>query len=385
MNNGNYIARELETEVVKAAAYYRVIIITGPRQVGKTTMCRHAFAGYKYYNFEDLAMREMAEADMKGFVDSCGSKVIIDEVQRLPQLMSYVQIAVDADESRRFVLTGSSNFSLLQSISQSLAGRAALFTLLPFALSELRQYAAATPTDELMFNGFYPATVAKGFPVNQFYRNYYSSYVEHDVRQLLNVRNLDRFQTFMRLCAGRAGTEFNASSIAVEAGVSSPTVKEWLSILQASYIVFKLPPYYANISKRLVKTPKIYFYDTGLLCFLLGIEEPRQLDTHPLRGSVFENLAVTELLKHRLNADKTNNLSYYRENSGREVDIVQTDGGLLHLWEVKSSKTYRNEFMKNISYLKALLGDKVAGAKLIYDGEPCGTQVVNVRAMYGEH
>ena len=381
MDNGNYIARELEPEVVKAAAYYRVIIITGPRQVGKTTMCRHAFAEYKYYNFEDLALREMAEADMKGVVDSCGSKVIIDEVQRLPQLMSYVQIAVDANESRRFVLTGSSNFALLQSISQSLAGRAALFTLLPFAISELRQYASATPTDELMFNGFYPSIVAKGFPVNQFYRNYYSTYVERDVRQLLNVRNLDCFQTFMRLCAGRAGTEFNASSIAVEAGVSSPTVKEWLSILQASYIVFKLPPYYANISKRLVKTPKIYFYDTGLLCFLLDIEEPRQLTTHPLRGSVFENLAVAELLKHRLNADKTNNLSYYRENSGREVDIVQTEGGLLRLWEVKSSKTYRNEFMKNISYLKALLGNKVTEAKLIYDGEPCGTQVVNVRDM----
>ena len=199
------------------------------------------------------------------------------------------------------------------------------------------------------------------------------------MRQIINIKNIDAFQTFIRLCAGRTGTEFNASSIATEVGMSAPTIKEWLTILQTSYIIFKLQPYYANINKRLVKTPKIYFYDTGILCFLLGIESPEQLSTHPLRGSIFENLAVVELLKHRYNDDKTNNLYYYRENSGKEVDILQTEGNDLHLYEVKSSMTYNSDFKKNLIYLNSLFGNKIKSSTVVYDGTGFPPDIINIR------
>ncbi len=376
----NYIKRALSPVVERAAKYFPVIVITGPRQSGKSTFCNHLFESYTKYNLEDVALREKIAQDPKGFIADCGAAVIIDEVQHIPDLFSYIQIAVDTDPSRRFVLTGSSNFALMEKITQSLAGRSALFTLLPMSFDELGSYTDRS-TDAIMLNGFYPSVVTDARPADLFYPSYYSTYVERDLRQLSNISNISHFQTFIRLLAGRCGTEFNASSISIEVGVSAPTIREWMSILQTSYITFLLQPYYANINKRLTKTPKVYFYDTGLLCFLLGIETPEQLAVHPLRGSIFENLAVIELLKQRLNNGKLPNLCFYRENKGREADIVRMDSDKLDLFEVKSSQTYNKSFEKNLNYLQELLEDKIRSKTVVYDGEFIPPSVINIRQL----
>lgn len=376
----DYVHRKISGSILRAAEYYSVIVITGPRQVGKSTLCRHLFGDYSQYNLEDVALRQAVKTDPKAFLDSCGKDVVIDEVQHVPDLLSYIQLIVDSGNSRRFVLTGSSNFSLLENVTQSLAGRAALFTLLPFALEELPEYRQCT-TDKLLVNGLYPGVVAKGIPNDLFYRNYYATYIERDVRQLKSIENLDGFQHFIRFAAARCGNEFNASAMGVETGVSSPTIKSWLGILKASYIAFTLSPYYANISKRLTKTPKIYFYDTGLLCWLIGINTPEQLSYHPLRGAVFENLAVVELLKMRFNADESPDMYFYRENSGREVDVMMTNGTAYDIFEIKSAKTFSPDFLTNINYLTALLGDKIAHKTVIYDGDYIPPNILNVRDL----
>lgn len=374
-----YIPREISAVIEQASIYYQVIVVTGPRQVGKTTLCRHLFAGFKYVNLEELDTREMVAADPRAFMDSLGKKVIIDEVQNVPKLLSYIQVRVDNDPELKIVLTGSSNFSLMQSVTQSLAGRAALFTLLPLSFKELGDYPKDSSTDEILFRGFYPALFDRRIPSRSFYSNYYTTYVERDIRKLMQLRNLDSFQTFIRLCAGRIGTEVNLASLGVEVGVSAPTIREWLSLLHASYITFSLKPYYVNINKRLTKTPKLYFYDTGLACWLLDIENPSQLSTHPLRGAIFENLAVIELLKARYNVGETDNLYFYRENSGREVDVVQTQADKLKLYEVKASKTFNRDFLKNINYLKDIFGDKISFGTVVYDGESLPPLAVNIR------
>lgn len=376
-----YIPRKISNAIEQTAKYYQVIVVTGPRQVGKTTLCKHLFKDYKYVNLEETGIREIAKADPKAFLDSLGGRVIVDEVQNLPELLSNVQVAVDNNSELKVVLTGSSNFSLMHSVTQSLAGRAALFTLLPFAFDELGDYPEITSTEEILFKGFYPAIFDKGIPPRTFYNNYYTTYIERDIRKLMQLRNLDSFQMFVRLCAGRIGTELNMASLGVEVGVSAPTIREWLSLLHASYITFSLKPYFANINKRLTKSPKLYFYDTGLACWLLGIENPSQLISHPLRGSIFENLAVIEMLKHRYNEGENDNLYFYRENSGREVDVLQTVGDKFKLYEVKASKSFNRDFLKNIDYLKGILKDKIESASVIYDGESYPPTAINIRKI----
>lgn len=366
--------------MLEASKFYAVIIITGPRQTGKTTLAKHTWPDYSFVNLEDAATRQLAVDDINGFLDSLGEKGIIDEVQRLPEILSAIQVRVDANPKLRYILTGSNNFSLLHSSMQSLAGRAALFTLLPFSFHELSAAQLNVSVSELMQRGFYPATIATGQPAQMFYKNYYSTYVERDIRNLAQVQLLDQFQRFMRLCAGRCGTEINRAAIGVEAGVTAPTIDKWISLLKASYIVFSLQPYYVNINKRLTKTPKIYFYDTGLLCYLLGIEEWSQLETHPLRGAIFENLVVAELIKNRYNADKQPNIYFYRERTGKEVDIIQEQPDGLQLYEVKASKTYHSTFAANMKYLAALLPDVKASA-VIYDGESFPPGLLNVRDL----
>lgn len=374
----DYIERKITPALSRGAEYFPVTVVTGPRQSGKSTLCQHVFDSYARFNLEDIALRESVSNDPKGFLIGCGEKVIIDEAQNLPDLFSYIQIAVDENPKRRFILTGSNNFALLEKITQSLAGRAILFTLLPLSLEEVGAY-AKSPTDDLLYNGFYPSVITGTRPADLFFPAYYSTYIERDVRQIKNLSDISQFQRFIRLLAGRAGCELNASQIATETGVSSPTIKSWISILESSYVAFTLAPYYSNINKRLTKTPKIYFYDTGLLCFLLGIETPEQLMTHPLRGGIFENLAVIELMKSRFNSGKQPNLCYYRENSGKEVDIVRMEGENLDIFEVKSSHTFNKSFLKNLSYLKDILGDKVRSAKLVYDGEYIPPSIINIR------
>lgn len=376
----DYIYRAITPAIERGAEYFPVIVVTGPRQSGKSTLCNHIFSDYTKYNLEDVGLRDNVSTDPKGFINNCGDKVIIDEVQHIPDILSYIQIAVDKQPERRFVLTGSSNFALLESITQSLAGRAALYTLLPMALDELGDYVSLS-TDELLFKGFYPSVVTGSRPADLFYPNYYSTYIERDVRQLKNISDLRLFQNFIKLAAGRCGTEFNASQLATEVGLTSPTVKSWISILQASYIAFLLPPYFANLNKRLTKTPKIYFYDTGVLCYLLGIENASQLAVHPLRGAIFENLAVVELLKQRFDKAKLPNLCFYRENRGREADIVRMDGEMLDIFEVKSSQTFNRSFVKNLDYLKELLGDKIRNTAVIYDGDYIPPSVINIREL----
>lgn len=376
-----YIERKISPAVLRGARYFPVTVITGPRQSGKSTLCLHLFPTFTKYNLEDVGLRDIVNADPKGFINGCGNHVVIDEIQHLPTLFSYIQMAVDDNPDRRFILTGSSNFSLLEKITQSLAGRSVLFTLLPMSFDELGEEYVSCPTDKLLYNGFYPSVVTDARPADLYYPAYYSTYVERDVRQIKNITDISMFQKFIRLMAGRVGCELNASQLANETGVSSPTIVSWMSVLEASYIAFTLQPYYANINKRLTKTPKIYFYDTGLLCYLLGMENASQLVNHPLRGGVFENLAVIEFVKNRLNEGKHRNLYFYRENSGREVDLVRIEGDRLDLFEIKSSQTFNKSFIKNLEYVKTLLGEKVRSIKVIYDGDTVPPIAFNIREI----
>ncbi|MDE5806901.1 MAG: ATP-binding protein [Muribaculaceae bacterium] len=383
MKIDNYIERSITGAIKKAIPFYPVIVITGPRQVGKTTLCRHLFEDFRYVNLERPTEKHFALDDIEGFVDGLGPKAIIDEVQNAPEILSYIQIKVDENPDLKYVITGSSNFSLLHNITQSLAGRAALFTLLPLSFKEINDYVQSSGIREIMYNGFYPAIFTKEIPPEMFYSNYYSTYVERDIRQISQLKNLNTFEVFMRLCAGRTGSELNYSSLGVETGVSAPTIKEWLSLLNASYITFTLHPFFTNINKRLTKSPKLYFFDTGLLCFLLGIENPNQLMTHPLRGAIFENLVVTEIMKEKYNSGKIPKIFFYRENSGREVDIVEENGLNLNLYEVKASKTFSKDFRKNLEYLKKNLSDfTIKKSVVVYDGDTFPTFAVNVRDLW---
>ncbi len=377
-----YIPRVISEQVIKAHAHFPVTLITGPRQSGKTTLCKHLFPEYNFTNLEVITAQRRAFEDPEGFIASLGDKVIIDEVHRVPEILSVIQANVDANPKLRYVLTGSSNFALMANISQSLAGRVAVFTLLPLSLSEVTRQHLSQATDTILYSGLYPGVVANGSPVDLFYESYFSTYIERDVRDLLKVKNLNRFEHFIRLCAGRVSTEFNMSALAMEVGVSSPTISDWLSILAASYICFTIHPYYANIGKRLTKKPKLYFYDTGLMAYLLSINDPIQIATHPLRGALFENLIMSEMAKQSYNRAHRPVLYFYRENSGKEVDILEETANGLRLFEVKSAMTYRSEFMTNMTYLRDKLGSKIADGTLIYDGDTIAPEIYNFRDFF---
>ncbi len=375
-----YFDRKIDSAVLFAQPYYPVTCITGPRQSGKTSLCKHLFPDYKYVNLEDLAHRAAATADPIGFMNSYGTNVIIDEVQHVPQLLSVIQVMVDEDRSRRFIITGSSNFSLMTTMTQSLAGRVALFTLLPFSLKEIPEETRKQSIEQLMLNGLYPGVIANGTPHSLFYSNYYNTYVKRDVSDLLKVKNLLHFDTFIRLVAARAGSEFNASAIAKEVGVSSVTISEWLSILTSSYITFQVRPYYANISKRLTKMPKVFFYDTGLLCYLLSINDSNALAMHPLRGAIFENLAMCELFKQGFNTGSEPNINFYREHSGREVDAMVQSNGKYRLYEMKAGQTFQTDYTNNMKYLAPILKD-VESTMVIYDGVSIPPIALNIRDL----
>lgn len=373
-----YLHRTLSGPILDAQSYYPVTLVTGARRVGKSTLCRHLFPDYDFVNLEDFNDRMQAATNPVGFLERYPNGVIIDEVQNVPELFSQIQANVDKNKSLRYILTGSSDFRLMKQASQSMAGRVAQFTLPPLTFSELEKEDLNIPTDELLWKGTYPSVWCDNVPVYGFYRRYYSTYIERDIRDYLKIKNLVNFDKFMRLMAGRVGSEFSSSSLSVEVGVSAPTINEWISMLIASYIIFPLQPYYANISKRLTKMQKYYFYDTGLVCFLLGIETPQQLSRDPLRGAIFENAAVAELYRERQNADKENNLYFYREKSGREVDVLQGNLADLHAYEIKSSATLRPEFYRNLNYLKDLL-PTVTETTIIFDGPSMAPGVLNLR------
>ena len=367
--DSSFINRDLKDEIINQSRYFPVITVTGPRQSGKTTLCKQMFPDYHYVNLEDIAKTEIIKQNPKAFLEIHSQGLIVDEAQQYPDLFSYVQVVVDENPESHIVLTGSSNFALLQRVTQSLAGRTAVLTLLPLSLSELGKERLTASTDRIMLNGGYPSVWAENIPVQTVSKNYYNTYIERDLRQLINIKELSKYQVFIRLCAGRTGTEFNASALSNEVGVSVPTIHEWLSTLEASYIVFRMPPFFRNVGKRLIKSPKIYFYDTGLLCFLLGIENENHLQTHPLRGAIFENMVVLEFLKNRFNAGKLSNLYFYRDKSQREIDIVQEFADTFKAYEIKLASAFHPDFMHNLNYLKDLLNEKLTSTQVIYDGE----------------
>ncbi len=367
------IKRTLEEQISKVKSFYRVITITGPRQSGKTTLCRNFFSELPYVNFEDIPARIEAMEDPKKFIQKYPQGVIIDEAHNFPEIFSYLQVTVDEDnfqgkKDRLFVVTGSSNFLLLEKITQSMAGRTAILTLLPLSLKEINANTSDFSTDTLILNGGYPAIWANKIPRNIMFGDYYSTYVERDARQVVNLKEIISFHQFIRLCAGRIGTEFNASALSNETGVNTKTISNWINILGASYIVYLLPPYYENIGKRLTKTPKIYFYDTGLAAYLLGITNEELLNQHHMRGYLFENMIINEMLKELYNSGKNNKLFFYRDKAQHEIDVIQWNGNFLSAFEIKSAMSFNYDFFKNIKYLKKLLNDRLNRTAVIYDG-----------------
>ncbi len=365
------ISRTLENKIKELATKFPVISLTGPRQSGKTTLVRHTFPGYHYVSLEEPDTRLNAQTDPRGFLRNHPDGLIIDEVQRVPELFSYIQsFADESDRTAQFILTGSQNFLLLEKISQSLAGRVAILKLLPFSLNELdKANIRYSHFDPFLLQGFYPRLYDKKIAPDDYYPNYIQTYIERDVRQIINITDLNVFTRFLKLCAGRIGQLVNLSSLGQEAGITHATARAWISLLEASYIVFLLHPHHRNFNKRLVKSPKLYFYDTGLACSLLGIREVTQVETHYLRGSLFENLVIADIFKSFTNTGKEPPITFWRDKTGHEIDLLVESGNDLHPVEIKSSQTISPNFFKDLNFYKDVSGMQEKPAMLIYGGD----------------
>ena len=345
------IERTIEPRLREAAAHYPVVTVTGPRQSGKTTTCRSVFGQHRYVNLEAPDVRAFALDDPRGFLGQFEGGVILDEVQHAPDLLSYLQVLVDEEPiAGRFILTGSEHFALSERVSQSLAGRTAILHLLPPSWDELNRFEnPPTALWDALFMGAFPRIFDRGIPPRDWLSDYVATYVERDVRQVLNIGQLSAFADFVRLAAGRTSAELNLSDLGSDAGVSHNTAKAWLSVLETSYLGFRLPAYHANLRKRLVKAPKFHFVDSGLVCFLLGIEAPEQLVTHPLRGAVFESWVASEVYKARVHRRLEPRLSHVRISRGPEVDLVVEAGSRIIATEVKSGGTAKTSFWRNVT------------------------------------
>ena len=363
------IKRAIQNELALVAKEYPVLTISGPRQSGKTTLAKMQFPEHAYANLEDPETRRLAEQDPRAFFALFPAPVIIDEVQRVPELLSYIQVMADGTDKRgQYILTGSHQLPLREAVSQSLAGRTALLELLPFSIGELAAAGIEPTRDECIFKGFYPRIHAESVDPTSLYRNYLMTYVERDVRQLLNIRDLSLFEQFIHLLAGRTAQVLNLHSLGNDLGVDGKTLKQWLSVLEASFIVFRLPPYFENFGKRIIKTSKLYFTDTGLLCYLLGIEKPEQVMRNPAFGQLFENLVVAEALKTRYNQGKRPNLYFFRDNNRNEVDLVFDHARQLMPVEIKAAMTWNPDFLRGILHFQKSIPTAVKGA-VIYSGE----------------
>lgn len=381
------IARDVEEAFRGLLRGFPVVTLTGPRQSGKTTLARAIFAGRPYISLEDPDVRRMALEDPRAFLAGLPDGAVLDEVQRTPELLSYLQARVDADgRMGLFLLTGSQQFGLMSGITQSLAGRSAFIELLPFSLNELGRAGIRPPSlDEMLLAGGYPPLYDRSLLPKAWFPAYVTAYVERDVRQILKVQDLEVFQRFVRLCAGRSGQILNLASLATDCGITHNTAKAWISVLEASYVLFLLRPHHENFSKRLIKSPKLYFYDTGLLCWLLGIQNAGQLASHPLRGSIFETFVVSELVKSRLNRGERAAFSFWRDSNGNEIDVVADVGTGMMPIEIKAGQTINWDFFAGLERWTALAGERAVSPALIYGGEENhehrGTRIIGWRKV----
>ncbi len=365
------IPRLLATQLKSLATQYPVVTIVGPRQSGKSTLCQFCFPNLPLINLELPDVRARVLADPKGFIENLRGGCVIDEIQHVPDLASYIQVAVDERGKKgEFILTGSQQYQLMESVSQSLAGRTALLRLLPLSAEELN----TTSKDKIsfeqkLFTGGYPRIYNDSLDPSQALSFYTQTYIERDVRQIINVRDLSLFERFLRLCASRSGQLLNASNLGNEAGINQSTVQQWLSVLETSFILTKIQPYYQNFSKRLIKSPKVYFLDTGLLCYLLGITSPEQLTYHPLRGAIVETYVASELLKAYYNRAREPRIYFFRDSTGNEVDFLCDEGDAVIPIEVKASSTFTTDFLRGISFFRKLPGARTKGGAVIYTGK----------------
>ncbi len=348
------ITRTLERKLHELSDYYPAVVVTGPRQSGKTTLCQSAFPELRYVSLEAMDTRDYAITDPRGFLSEYSEGVILDEIQHTPELLTYLQSEIDArPDPGRFILTGSQHFALSQSISQSLAGRCGILVLLPPDLDELERFPNA-PAEllDLLWQGSYPRIYDRGIPAHQWFADYTTTYIQRDVRQALNVGDLQAFTGFLKLCAGRTAQEINLSRLGSDAGISHNTARAWLSVMETSYIIHRLPAWHVNIRKQLVKAPKLHFFDSGLLCYLLGIREPEQLRLHPLRGAVLESWAVSELYKVNANNGRQPQMFHYREARGPEIDLIIEQSRNLSAVEIKSGATVNKDYFKHLILFK---------------------------------
>jgi len=364
------IPRDISAELLECAAEYPVVTILGPRQSGKTTLAQMTFPNRPYFSLEDPDVRAVAEADPRGFLSQTKMGVILDEVQRLPALLSYIQGIVDGTrDPGRFVLTGSHQPRLHEAISQSLAGRTAMLTLWPFSLPELRRYKSTWEPFELIVRGCFPGPHDRNLEPRRFYNGYLQTYVERDVRALVQLRDHSQFQKFLTLLAGRVGQVVNFTSLSNDVGVSSTTIKNWISVLKASFVVFELPSFFENIRKRVVKSPKIFFTDVGLAAFLLGIHTREQASRDPLRGSLYENLVIAEVVKGALNRGIRPEVYFFRDSHGNEVDLLIREKGKITPVEIKSASTFSPHFIKGLERFRALAPERVTAGYVLFNGE----------------
>jgi hypothetical protein len=359
------IKREAEKVIISLAKQFKSVAVIGPRQSGKTTLVRHIFKNKPYVNFENPDIRLYAMEDPRGFLSNYLDGAVFDEVQRVPEIFSYLQQILDESNSNGlFIITGSNNFLLQETISQSLAGRVGYLKLLPLTLNEIKD--KKSTVNQLIFKGFYPSLYNNSIESSLWYSNYINTYIERDVRLIKNISNLVTFEKFLRLCAGRIGQLLNMNSLAVEIGVDNKTISAWIGVLETSFVLFKLQPYHKNFNKRIVKMPKLYFYDTGLAATLLGIQNNNQLDLHPFRGALFENMIIVDMLKTRFNKAKASNLYFWRDNVGNEVDVLLDNGLNITPIEIKSGQTVTSNYFKGIKYWNKLT--KKEGGYVVYGG-----------------
>jgi hypothetical protein len=364
------VLRRIYTSIEECRSRYPIVALTGPRQSGKTTFLKNQYPDYTYVSLENPDVRNFALEDPNGFLKQYDRWVILDEVQRAPELFSYLQTKVDEDQLMgQYILSGSQNFQLIQRITQSLAGRVALFKLLPFDISELQlgSYLSEDYAD-VVVKGSYPGLYDRDIPSKVFYSNYIQTYIERDLTELVNIKDLSLFRKFIALCAGRVGQLLNLNSLALECGISQPTAKSWLSVLETSYVVYLIQPFHQNFNKRITKSPKLYFYDTGLVSFLLKIENAASLKTSSYKGNLFENFIINELVKSNFHGNRMREFYFWRDHSGHEIDVLWQSHQGLELMEIKATETIKSDMFKGMDYLQSISSTPISSKTLVHSG-----------------